>query len=472
MTRVRAYVTIACALLLVLAHVTSALAGQPDPWGGHDTRSAPAASAAVARQAFDVLLDRFVSPLDPVAVLTAAADGAVARATEAGPGDWPAFVPPSGADREAAWDAYRAWFDALVEQAAPLVTGDVLEEAALKAMAAGVQERHTRYMTAAQYEQYLTSRIDDIRYVGVGTRLRGPDSTVVEVYEDSPAERAGLRSGDVVLEIDGVPTAGGAPTTIAERLRGAAGVAVDLLVERKGMARPLRMVVAREEIRVPYVRSRLLFDPVGRRIGYLQVRGFPRPSVDDEVGQALSELQAATIDGLVLDLRGNGGGRLDVGIRMASRFVREGVLYRQVDRAGRTRAVARSGDAVAPAVPVAILIDGGTASMGEIFSAALQEAGVATIFGTRTMGSVAGAQTIPLADGSAMQVTVLSITSRSGAVLNQVGVQPDVVVEPTVDELRAGVDIQLDAALRHLSGAAGERDRTAAWTLPREEIAA
>ena len=468
MTRARAYGILACAVLLVLAQVSSVGAGPVDHWRPLDVTAAPTADAAVVRQAYDALLDRFIAPLDPAAVLRSAAEGAVARAAETGPGDWPTLSLPQGASRDAAWDVYQAWFEDLSALAAPVVGRTDLEQAALKAMAAGVKERHTRYLTVAQYEQYQASRRADIRYVGVGTRLRGPDSTVIEVYEDSPAERAGLRAGDTVLEVDGLPTAGASPTAIAERLRGEAGESVELLVERQGMARPLRMVVTRADVRVPYVRSRLLFDAGGRRMGYLQVRGFPRPAVDDEIGQALSEFQAAGIEGLVIDLRGNGGGRIDVGTRTASRFVREGTLYRQVDRAGRARAVARSGEATAPAVPVSILTDGGTASMGEIFSAALQEAGVARIIGTRTAGSVAGAQTIPLADGSALQVTVLAITSRSGTVLNQVGVQPDEVVEPTTEELRAGIDVQLEAALRYLRAAAGERTGTAARATSRE----
>ena len=472
MSRPRASLPIVCALLLILAQATSVVAGQDWPAHAADVASVPAADTPVVRQAFDLLLDRFVAPLDPAAVLVSAADGVVRRASEAGPGDWAPPELPGGADREAAWEAFAAWFDALAEQAAPVAERAALEQAALKAMAAGVKERHTRHLSAAQYEQYQASRRGDVRYVGVGARLRDPDATVVEVYEDSPAERAGLRPGDAILEIDDQPTAGAALSAISERLRGTSGVPVDLLVERKGLPRLLRMVVAREDVRVPYVRSRLVFEADGSRIGYLQVRGFPRPSIDDEVGQALGELQVAGIDGLVLDLRGNGGGRLDVGIRMTSRFLHEGTLYRQVDRAGRARAVPPARDAQGPDVPLVILTDGGTASMGEIFSAALQEAGVARVIGSRTMGSVAGAQMYPLADGSAMQVTVLSITSGQGTVLNEVGVQPDEVVEPTTEELRLGIDVQLEAGLRYLRATAGERAAPAAWTSDVDRMAA
>ncbi len=186
------------------------------------------------------------------------------------------------------------------------------------------------------------------------------------------------------------------------------------------------------------------------RVGYLQIRGFPEGGVADQVGRALASFDQAGIQGMVLDLRGNSGGRLDVGIRVASRFVREGVLYQQVDRSGSRRSTERRGDYWEHAVPIVALIDGGTASMGEILASALGETGSAHLMGVTTSGSVAAAQLFPLTGGSAIQVTVLEITSGHGVLLNGVGVKPTEVIEQSDDELRTGIDSQLAAALAYL----------------------
>jgi carboxyl-terminal processing protease len=192
--------------------------------------------------------------------------------------------------------------------------------------------------------------------------------------------------------------------------------------------------------------------PDGLTVGYVQIRGFPEPSVDERVGQALAEIDQRSVDGLILDLRGNSGGRIDVGMKVASRFVRDGVVFQQVDRGGRERQVRPSdGQYWERSMPIVALVDGGTASMGEILSSALQEAGVAKVVGTQTAGSVAGARLFPLANGGALQITVLTITSGQGAVLNDVGVTPDVAIDLSDDDLLDGVDVQLETGIRSLS---------------------
>ena len=191
----------------------------------------------------------------------------------------------------------------------------------------------------------------------------------------------------------------------------------------------------------------------GKLIGYLQIRGFPEPSVDERVAQALAEIDQQKIDGLVLDLRGNSGGRIDVGMRVASRFMREGVVFQQTDRSSRERMVRPSGaNYWERSVPMVTLVDGGTASMGEILSSALQENGVARVVGMTTSGSVAGARMFPLANGGALQITVLTITSGKGEVLNDVGVKPDIQVDLSDDDLLSGVDAQLEAGIKALGG--------------------
>jgi carboxyl-terminal processing protease len=210
-------------------------------------------------------------------------------------------------------------------------------------------------------------------------------------------------------------------------------------------------VVERDEIKLAFVRWGVLDRDNGRKVGYLQIRGFPEPSIDDRVGQALAEIDKQKVDGLVIDLRGNSGGRIDVGMKVASRFLRDGVVFQQVDRSGRERQVRpSSGQYWERSMPIVTLVDGGTASMGEILGAALQEAGVARVVGTQTAGSVAGARMFPLANGGALQITVLTIKSGRGMVLNDVGVTPDEAIDLSDDDLLSGIDAQLEAGIRQL----------------------
>jgi carboxyl-terminal processing protease len=174
--------------------------------------------------------------------------------------------------------------------------------------------------------------------------------------------------------------------------------------------------------------------------------------VDDRVGQALADFDRRGIDGLVVDLRGNSGGRIDVGMKVVSRFVPDGVAFQQTDRSGRGRLVRpTAGQLWAHTVPVVALVDGGTASMGEILSSALQEAGAARIVGATTAGSVAGARLFPLANGGALQITVLTIMSGQGTILNDVGIKPDVPADLSDDDLLRGVDAQLETGIRSLT---------------------
>jgi carboxyl-terminal processing protease len=451
-------------LATLLVGGTGLAAGQAFSHAGQLTASAdpdqvavsalePSGPAQVLRQAYDVLLDNFVTAPPPILLVNRASDAVVRRVAEVVPGEWPGPSVPAGADRDAAWAAFDAWFDRVLAQAGPAVDADVLREAALRGMAAAVEEHHTRYLSPKQYEEHQAWRRDDVRYGGIGARLRGQSPVVLEVFTDTPAERAGLRIGDQILEVDGKSTSGVPTDGVIGRIRGPLGSTVELLVSRHGVDQPFRVQVERAEIKLAFVKWTPLQRPDGHQYGYIQIRGFPDPGVDEKVGQALAELDQAGIDGLVLDLRGNTGGRIDVGLKVVSRFIKDDVVYQQLDRTGRERVVRTIGGYWTHAVPVTVLVDGGTASMGEIVASALQEAGAARIVGTKTSGNVAGARLFPLANGGALQVTVLEITSGRGALLNDIGVVPDEAIEMQDDRLLDGIDVQLEAGLRYLEAA-------------------
>jgi carboxyl-terminal processing protease len=170
--------------------------------------------------------------------------------------------------------------------------------------------------------------------------------------------------------------------------------------------------------------------------------------------QALGEFRAQGLRELVIDLRGNTGGRLDVGMEVLGLFMPDTDAYVEVTRAGR-RTVRTPQVAHTPAagMTTAVLVDAATASMGEIFASAMQEHQVARVVGTTTAGSVAAGRVFALADGSALQVTVYRLESSAGRPINAVGVQPDIPVERTPLDVRSGRDPQLHAALAYLADA-------------------
>ncbi len=421
---------------------------------GTDTMAAAPGAEGVARQAFDLLLDNFVSPPTPAALLTAAVSDLGKRVAERGPavGNVPTFA--ANASRDEAWAVFDAWQDRVADSAAPILDRAAFDDLAIRSLAAAVAENHTRYLDPRQNAEHQAWRRGEVRYDGIGARLRRPSTVVLEVFEDSPASRAGMKTGDRILAVNGESVADGTSEQAISKIRGPLGSTVDLLVERRGVPSPLRLTIHRAEITLPFVRWSVLPRQDGSKIGYLQIRGFPEPSVDDRVAEALAQLDQRVVDGLLLDLRGNGGGRIDVGVKVASRFMHDGVVFQQVDRAGRERVVRPvAGTYWDRAVPIVTLVDGGTASMGEILGSALQETGVARVVGTQTAGSVAGARMLPLANGGAIQITVLTITSGRGTLLNDVGVKPDVPIDLSDDDLLDGIDAQLEAGIRALSAA-------------------
>ena len=192
--------------------------------------------------------------------------------------------------------------------------------------------------------------------------------------------------GDILVRIGQKPVAGLALDEMTALVRGAAGTSVEIVVRRGTDPQELTFNVRRAEIRLQFVKQKLLEDD----IGYVSLRGFPEPSVVDSIEQDVAKFQEAGVHGLVLDLRGNSGGRIDVGTRLLSDFLPAGTsVYEEIDRGGENSIhFSRAGSQYD--LPLVVLVDGGTASMGEIFASAVQEHGAATILGSNTSGERRG----------------------------------------------------------------------------------
>lgn len=397
----------------------------------------------VVESAFNLLMDRFVHPLNSADVLKAGWDELSREATSKG---LPApTVPTFTGDRSGDLDKARGALSAFIDSTKP--QDFVASHSIVRGMVRSVDEGHTYFLDPQQYQDYQSWSRGDNKYVGIGISVsaRGTEPRIVEVYEDTPAQRAGLQSGDVLVRINGQSVSGLPLDEMTALVRGPAGSSVEIVV-RRGDADILTFSITRAEIHLQFVKQRVVADD----IGYVMLRGFPEPSVIEVIEKNVASFQEQGVRGLVLDLRGNSGGRIDVGTRLLSHFLPAGsTVYEETDRTGQNRMhYSRSGSLYD--LPLVVLVDGGTASMGEIFAAAVQQHGAATIIGTTTAGSVAAAQVFGLPDGAGLQVTVYEIRSPDGAQLNRVGVVPDEVIEADPAVVAQGDDPVLSRAIEIL----------------------
>ncbi|MBV9327924.1 MAG: S41 family peptidase [Chloroflexi bacterium] len=393
--------------------------------------------------AYNLLLDHYVHSLDTAALLRAAWDNLSKEADgkAVAPGPSPTFVGDRAADLQSMRNALAAYL--AMPNSSP--DGFTAAYALIRGMVRFVDENHTYFLDPQQYHDYQSWSRGDNTYVGVGVSVSSRDSQprIVEVYDGTPAQQAGLRAGDVLVSIDGQSVDGMALDEMTGLVRGPAGSSVQIVVRRGDDPEEIPYTVQRAEIHLQFVKDKLVQDD----IGYLMLRGFPEPSVIDSIEQDIASFQTEGVHGLVLDLRGNSGGRIDVGTRLLGDFLPNGTsIYQEIDRNGHDSTHATHGSSQYE-MPLVVLVDGGTASMGEIFASAVQEHGAATILGSNTSGSVAAAQVFGLPDGSALQVTVFDILAADGKPLNKVGVAPDEVIASDPSAVANGSDPVLTRAV-------------------------
>jgi carboxyl-terminal processing protease len=294
-------------------------------------------------------------------------------------------------------------------------------------------------------------------YSGVGIEVAERDGHVVVVtpIEGSPAARAGVRAGDVLLEIDGHRVEAGNLTEAIGRMRGYAGSHVRLAVGRESEPAPLQFELERSEVHVRTVRAEAL----PGRYGYIRITHFS-DSTPSDFESALTGLQvarSAPLRGLVLDLRGNPGGVLESAVSIADEFLDRGTIVRADGRTAESRFEmdATTGDVLRGA-PLVVLVDHGSASGSEIVAGALRDHGRAALMGERTFGKGSVQTVMPLRDGQALKLTTSRYYTPSGASLHERGLEPDVVIasassdRETPDQAPMSDDPAVQSAVQYL----------------------
>ncbi len=286
---------------------------------------------------------------------------------------------------------------------------------------------------------------------GIGAYISRSEETgevLLEPIPGNPAEAAGIVAGDVLLAIDGLTvTPEMTVPEIIDLIKGEKGAAVTLTVRHPGAADSVDIEVIRGDILLPSVVYRLIEeDPT---VGYIQLSRFSGES-GNEVGAAIQDLQLQGATRFILDLRQNGGGLRDAAVEVADHFLDEGpVLYLQSQKEGE-RVFNSTSDTLAPTEPLVVLIDGGTASASEIVAGALKDRGRAMLIGSKTFGKGSVQLVFDLSDGSSVHVTSARWLTPNRTQIDQSGLEPDVPVEITQDDVDNGRDPALAEAISYL----------------------
>ena len=286
---------------------------------------------------------------------------------------------------------------------------------------------------------------------GIGAYISRSEETgevLLEPIPGNPAEAAGIVAGDVLLAIDGLTvTPEMTVPEIIDLIKGEKGAAVMLTVRHPGAADSVDIEVIRGDILLPSVVYRLIEeDPT---VGYIQLARFSGES-GNEIGAAIQDLQLQGATRFILDLRQNGGGLRDAAVEVADHFLDEGpVLYLQSQKEGE-RVFNSTSDTLAPTGPLVVLIDGGTASASEIVAGALKDRGRAMLIGSKTFGKGSVQLVFDLSDGSSVHVTSARWLTPNRTQIDQSGLEPDVPVEITQDDVDNGRDPALAEAISYL----------------------
>lgn len=268
----------------------------------------------------------------------------------------------------------------------------------------------------------------------------GDKITVIAPIEDTPAYKAGIKAGDIVLKVDGVSVKGMALDEVVSKIRGPIGTKVRIELERNSQALPV-FELTRENIEIKSVKAKMLEDGVG----YLRLSSFADNSADEMKKAFQNELKGAK--SIILDMRGNPGGSLYAAIDIASGFIKSGVIVSQIDRNKHKQNMEATGDMFVPEdVYIVVLVDKGSASAAEILSGALQDYKRATIMGTTTFGKGLVQTVHTLSDGSGIAITTAKYLTPKDRDIHKKGIEPDIRVEITEKDIEAKNDVQLKKA--------------------------
>jgi len=298
-----------------------------------------------------------------------------------------------------------------------------LSQAAIRGMVEALDDPYTVYLDAETYQLSLSSLEGKFEGIGAEVAVRDNQLVIIAPIADSPADKAGIRAGDIVLEIDGKPTSETSLVEAVLLVRGPKGTSVRLLILHQGETEPEEIDVVRAEIELTSVRFEMRQD-----IAYINITHFAE-GTGEELSPVLDSITAEAATGIILDLRSNPGGVLTAVVDVASHFLKEGVVVDIVDNQGSHTVITVNDERATTDLPLVVLVDSYSASGSEVLAGALQDYGQATIAGTRTFGKGSVNILRQLEDSSGLYITTGRWLTPSGHLIEGEGIAPDYELE-------------------------------------------
>lgn len=320
----------------------------------------------------------------------------------------------------------------------------------IQGLAASLGDPYTYFMPPQEASQFAADMSGLFEGVGMEIAVRDQVLTVVTPLKGTPAARAGIKSGDKILKIDGESTEGLEVDAAIKKIRGPKGTQVTLLIAREGWLEPKEIKVTREVINIPIVNSELRSDGVF----VISVATFTS-NAPDLFRDALREFVESGSNKLIIDMRGNPGGYLEAAVQMASWFLPPGKIIVTEDYAGHAQNIVHRSmgyDIFNDNLKVVILVDKGSASASEIFADAMRYHRGAKLVGTNTFGKGSVQELVDITPETSLKITVARWLGPDGMQIPLEGIKPDVEVKITEEDVKAGKDPQMDKALEVIKG--------------------
>lgn len=341
------------------------------------------------------------------------------------------------------WEAWQLVHSQYVDQP---VDDSLLLQGAIRGMVDALGDPQSSYMDPDTYENANADLEGGYEGIGATVDASGEFLTVISTFPDSPAEGAGLRSGDEIVALDHESMNGIDPEVVRKRVLGPAGTVVHLTIHRTGSAELLELDITRARITTDRVTSRLL----DTGIAYMKLPTYGS-NTTRQLKDALRTLMAQKPAGLILDLRDNGGGYLETAVEVVSQFQGSGVVLYEEYGDGTRKPYNAAGGGLATKIPMVVLINEGSASASEITAGSLQDHGRANIVGVTSYGKGSVQNWIPVSnDQGAVRITIARWLTPKDRQIDGKGLTPDVYVPITAEDHASGRDPQLDAAVEVL----------------------